>query len=109
MIMNVLGKLFKKKNKLKPSTELKLCIIDDSTSDLWITLGITEQRRDEIVKICKEAYNNHSTKTDSYKEIVDQCQHVNEVIPACIVFERLCDLNNNPLAGLFQAFGHEND
>ena len=75
--MNVLGKLFKKKNKLKPSTELKLCIIDDSTSDLWITLGITEKRRDEIVKICKKAYNNHSTKTDSYKEIVDQCQHVN--------------------------------
>jgi hypothetical protein len=109
MIMNVLGKLFKKKNKLKPSTELKLCIIDDSTSDLWITLGITEKRRDEIVKICKKAYNNHSTKTDSYKEIVDQCQHVNEIIPACIVFERMCEINNHPLTGLIQALSREDD
>ena len=107
--MSMLGKLFKRKKRLKPSTELKLCIVDESTSDLWITLGITEKRRDEIVKICQEAYNNYNTKTDSYKKIVDQCYHINEIIPACIVFERMCNLHDNPLSGLIQILGREND
>jgi len=105
--MIMLGKLFKRKKKLKSSSEFKLCIIDNSTSDLWITLGITNKRRDEIVEICKNAYNNHQTKTDSYEEIVKQCTHINEVIPACIVFERMCEVHNNPLAGLFSALGRE--
>ena len=105
----MLGKLFKRKKKLQPSPALKVCIIDDSTSDLWVTLGITDERRDEIVQFCKDAYNNHETKTDSYAEIVDQCNHVNEVITSCIIFERICDINNNPLSGLMKAFSREDD
>ena len=107
--MSMLGKLFKRKKGLKPSAELKLCIVDDSTSDLWITLGITSERRDEIIAICDRAYHNNQVKTDCYKEIVDQCNHINEVIPACIIFERMCDVNNNSLAGLIQILGREND
>ena len=107
--MSMLGKLFKRKKGLKPSTELKLCIVDDTTSDLWITLGITDKRRDEIIAICDNAYHNNEVKTDCYKEIVDQCNHINEVIPACIIFERMCNVNNNPLAGLIQILGREND
>ena len=98
--------LFKKK-KLKSSPELKVCIIDETTSDLWATLGITEERRDEIIAFTRKAYHNYETKTDSYAAIVDQCYHVNEVITACIVFERLCEVNNNPLAGLFKVLGRE--
>ena len=109
MIMSMLGKLFKKEKGLKPSTELKLCIIDDTTSDLWVTLGITEERRDEIVAFCKKAYHDHNVKTACYKDIVDQCKHVNEIVPACIVFERICDVENNPLAGLMKVFSREDD
>lgn len=105
----MLGKLFKRKKTLKPSPALKVCIIDDTTSDLWVTLGITAERRDEIVQFCKEAYDNHETKTNSYSEIVDQCKHVNEVITACIIFERVCDAHDNPMTGLIKMFSREND
>jgi hypothetical protein len=107
--MKSLQNLFKRKKTLKPSTALKLCIIDDNTSDLWITLGITEERRDEIVAFCKKAYNDHNVKTACYKDIVDQCKHVNEIVPACIVFERICDVENNPLAGLMKIFSREDN
>jgi hypothetical protein len=105
----MLGKLFKRKKTLKPSPALKVCIIDDTTSDLWVTLGITDQRRDEIIQICKDAFNNHETKTDSYVEIVNKCNHVNEVITACIIFERLCDVHNSPMGGLLKILSREND
>jgi hypothetical protein len=106
--MKSLQNLFKRKKTLMPSTALKLCIIDDNTSDLWITLGITDQRREEIIQFCKDAFDNHDTKTGSYTEIVDKCTHVNEVVPACIIFERLCDVHNDPLSGLMQVLGREN-
>ena len=109
MIMSMLGKLFKRNKQLKPSPALKVCIIDDTTSDLWVTLGITDQRRDEIIQICKDAFNNHETKTDSYVEIVDKCNHVNEVITACIIFERLCDMHDSPLPSLMRILRGEND
>jgi hypothetical protein len=105
----MLGKLFKRKKTLKPSPALKVCIIDDTTSDLWVTLGITDERRDQIVQLCKDAFDNHETKTGSYVEIVDKCKHVNEVITACIIFERVCDVHNDPMAGLMKMFSREND
>lgn len=105
--MSMLGKLFKRKKETVQ--EFKLCIVDDTTSDLWITLGITEKRRDEIIAICENAFENNNTKTDCYKEIVDQCTHINEVVPACIIFERMCDRENNPLAGLIKMLSREND
>ena len=105
--MSMLGKLFKRK-KITVQ-EFNLCIVDDTTSDLWITLGITDKRRNEIIAICNNAYDNHDVKTDCYKEIIEQCTHINEVVPACIVFERMCDVNNNPLAGLMKIFSREDD
>lgn len=104
----MLGKLFKRKKTLKPSTALKLCIIDDTTTDLWITLGITGSRKEEIIQFCKDAFDNHDTKTACYTEIVDKCNHVNEIVPACIIFERLCEVNDHPLAGLMKMMGREN-
>ena len=105
----MLGKLFKRKKKLKPSTALKVCIIDDTTSDLWVTLGITDERRDEIIAFTKKAYNDHDTKTDCYATIVDQCYHVNEIITACIIFERLSEIHDNPLVGIMKMFRREDD
>jgi hypothetical protein len=104
--MNLFGKLFNRKKKLIDSPELKVCIIDESTTDLWTTFGITEERRDEIVEICKEAYKLHDIKSHSYVYIVDKCKHVNEVVTATIVFERMCEqTENHPLAGLMKLFG----
>ena len=105
--MKVLGKLFnRRKKKLINSPELKICIIDDTTTDLWITFGITEERRDEIIAICEQSYKQFDIKSKSYEYIVDKCKHVNEVVTATIIFERMCDQqNDHPLAGLMKLFG----
>ena len=104
--MKVLGKLFNRKKKLVNSPELKVCIIDDTTTDLWITFGITDKRRDEIIDLCKETLHNSDSKSECYVRIVDQCKHVNEVITATIIFERICDRQEeHPLAGLMKLFG----
>ena len=103
--MNVLGKLFNRKKKLVNSPELKICIIDDTTSDLWTTFGITDKRRDEIVDLCKKTLHDSDSKSECYVRIVDQCKHVNEVVTATIIFERMCDRENDPLSGLMKLFG----
>jgi hypothetical protein len=105
----MLGKLFKRKKTLEPAQALKLRIIDDTTTDLWVTLGITDVRKEEIIQFCKDAFDNHETKTGSYTEIVDKCTHVNELVPACIIFERLCDVHNSPMGGLLKILSREND
>jgi hypothetical protein len=103
--MKMLGKLFGKK-KLVDSPKLKVCIIDDTTTDLWTTLGITPERRDELVDICEQAYHQFDGKSKCYEYIVDQCKHVNEVITTTIVFERMCEgPSNHPLSGLIKLFG----
>lgn len=105
--MSMLGKLFKKEKTT--TQEFNLCIVDDTTSDLWVTLGITDVRRDEIIAFCEKAFENHEVKTDCYKEIVEQCKHINEVIPSCIIFERMCELHNNPLANMIQILRNEDN
>lgn len=104
--MNMLGKLFNRKKKLVNSPELKICIIDDTTTDLWCTFGITNERRDEIIDLCKEALHDSNSKSECYVRIVDQCKHVNEVVTATIIFERMCEQeNDNPLASLIKLLG----
>jgi hypothetical protein len=104
--MKVLGKLFNRKKKLVNSPELKICIIDDTTTDLWTTFGITEERRDEIVDLCRKTLFDSDSKSECYVRIVDQCRHVNEVVTATIVFERMCDRQEaHPLSGLMKLFG----
>lgn len=92
--MKWLGKLFNRKKKLESSSELKLCIIDDTTDDMWTTLGIIDERREEIVEFCKEAYKIADKKHQSYQYIIEKCKHINEVVVATIVFERYCELND---------------
>jgi hypothetical protein len=104
--MNLLGKLFNRKKKLVNSSELKVLIIDESTTDLWTTFGITEKRRDELVLMCRKAFELHSNKANCYVYIVDNCKHVNEVVTTTIVFERMCEVaNDNPFSGLMKLFG----
>ena len=101
--MNLLGKLFNRKKKLVNSPELKVCIIDDTTTDLWTTFGITDKRRDELVDVCKDSLKLNDSKSDAYVYIVDRCKHVNEVITATIIFERMCEqASENPLAALLK-------
>jgi hypothetical protein len=95
----MLGKLFKTKKVLKPSGELKVAIVDEQNENLYHTFGITDERRDELIKLTKENFNKHSDISKSYAEIVDNCKHVNEVIVCVIVFERILELNKSESPG----------
>ena len=104
--MSMLGKLFgKKKKELKPSPELKVCLINEESHDLYEVFGITSERRKELNRLTKEALMSEEDASASYKVIVDQCKHVNEVIVCVIVFERMRDQANDPMHKLAQLFG----
>ena len=103
--MKVLGKLFNRKKKLVNSTELKVRIIDDTTTDMFVTFGIVKKRKDELFDTCKEAYDKYDIKSEAYVYIVDKCKHVNEVVVSTIMFERMCNYSNDPMMRLMKMFG----
>jgi len=104
--MSMLGKLFGKKKELKPSSEMKVAIVDGTSDDLYINFGITDSRRDQLIELTLAAFKNHERLHNSYQEIVSQCKHVNEVIVCAIIFERkLVHQKENPLAMLEKLFG----
>jgi hypothetical protein len=102
--MKVLGKLFNRKKKLVNSPELRVCIIDDTTTDMFVTFGIIKERKNELFDACKEAYDKYDVKSEAYVYIVDKCKHVNEVVVCTIMFERMCTVNDDPLARLAKMF-----
>ena len=100
--MNMLKKLFKK--SLKPSTELKVCIVDEKSDDLHEVFGISSERKKELGKITFAAFHDNENSADSYVNIVEKCNHVNEIIVCTIIFERIKDKQNNPMHMLSQMF-----
>lgn len=102
--MKVLGKLFNRKKRLHNSPELRVCIIDDTTTDMFVTFGIIKERKDKLFDTCKEAYDKYDVKSEAYVHIVDRCKHVNEVVVCTIMFERMCTINDDPLARLAKMF-----
>jgi hypothetical protein len=104
--MSMLGKLFgKKKKTLKPSPDLKVCIINEESHDLYEVFGITDERRRELNQISSKAYHDFDDASKSYEDIVKHCNHVNEVIVCTIVFERIKDNRSNPARMLAELFG----
>lgn len=106
--MNLLGKLFNKKKVLKASNVLKIAIINDNTEELYEAFGITDERRDVLVNLCKKTYNETDRMSDAFEKIVSQCKHVNEVVVCCIIFERMRTPSNFDISGLLsKMFNHE--
>jgi hypothetical protein len=81
-------KLFKKKS-YPQDNKFKLCIIDEKSDLIHEVLGITEERCRELTQLCIKAYDTSDIKTESYAMIVDQCVHVNEVVMAVQIFEKV--------------------
>jgi hypothetical protein len=83
-------KLFKKKKKSYPQdNKFKLCIIDEKSDLIHEVLGITEERCRELTELCIKAYDASDIKTESYAMVVEQCVHVNEVVMAVQIFEKV--------------------
>jgi hypothetical protein len=82
-------KLFKK--KIYPQdNKFKLCIIDEKSDLIHEVLGITEERCRELTNLCIEAYDASDMKTVSLGYIVERCKHINEVVMAVQIFEKVC-------------------
>ena len=90
--MKVLGKLFNKNKKTKTyskDSEFKLCIINDDTNVIHQTLGITDERADELARISLQCYEKHDKVTEMLNEIYSHCTHINEVTMVLFVHHKI--------------------
>jgi len=109
MIMSWLGKLMGKKKTYPTDSQFKLCIVDENSTMLYQVLGITEKRCKELLKICEEGFDTQSKKTDSLQYIYKHCTHINEVVMATEMFNKMIELKEKQhIAGnlLSKLFGN---
>lgn len=110
MIMNWLGKVFKKKKKsYNTDCNYKLLIIDDKEELLHNILGISEKRAEELTEVCINAYKNNEQLHSCLEEIVDNCKHTNEVVFATLISQKVIDRfqSRDRMLGLLKnMFGH---
>jgi hypothetical protein len=59
--------------------QFKLRIIDEDADELYMALGISEERAEELQNICLKAFDEYSLKTEVYQQVFDNCVHINEV------------------------------
>ena len=92
--MNWLGKAFRKKEiKTYPQDgEFKLCIINDDTDILHVTLGVTEARAKELSEVCLNAWDKHEKTTSIVQEMLSHCKHINEVTMVFFIFQKVVEL-----------------
>lgn len=102
--MKWLGKRLQKKKTYSQDGEFKLCIINEDTDLMHETLGLTDQKAEELAKICLKAYENNNKATDMIDEILSHCKHINEVTMAFFMFHRITELKKreSSLGGIFK-------
>jgi len=110
MIMNWLGKLFKKKKKTyNTDHNYKLLIIDDSKELIHEILGISDERAEELLNICLKAYDNNTHVHTCLEDVVSECKHTNEVVMATLMMQKVIDRKtqmNGLMGALKNMFGN---
>ena len=84
----------KEKETYSKDYQFKLRIIDETSDTLYILLGITEERAEELQNICKDSFQKYECKTDIYLEVFDKCVHINEVTFCFEVLQHIKELYN---------------
>jgi hypothetical protein len=98
--MNVLGKLFNKKKTYPKDNNFEVLIIGEDKSDFQEMLGITDVRKEELVKLALISYKNEDLFTSSCKAVVAECTHINEVVFVMTVLTKIREVECNPFAAL---------
>ena len=101
--MNVLGKLFNKKKTYPKDNKFNVLIIGEDKTDFQEMLGITEERGQELIKMCVKSYKEQDLFSDSCKEVVDQCNHINEVVYVMASLCRIRESMNPDLAAILSS------
>ena len=87
--------LFKKKKKSYPQdNKFYLCIIDENGDKLHQNLGITEERAQELTKLCIDSYQNNELLYKCLDNLVKGCVHTNEIVFATMVMHKIIDRFN---------------
>jgi hypothetical protein len=103
--MNVLGKLFNKKKTYPKNNEFEVLIIGEDKSDFQEMLGITDKRKEELVKLAFISYKNEDLFTSSCKAVVAKCTHINEVVFVMTILTKIREVESNPLSLLLGSIG----
>lgn len=94
--MNWLGRIFKKKKSSYPNDQVhRLLIIDEKAELVHHNLGITEERADELLKMCLAAYREHKLLYTALEFIVSNCKHTNEVVFSTMIFQKIIERENS--------------
>jgi hypothetical protein len=59
-------------------------LLDIPDESVYAVMGISEERSDEIVDICKDAYKKKNYFTDTLKEIVENMDSLEEIVFAVL-------------------------
>jgi hypothetical protein len=75
---------------------LKIIIIDDESTKIATTLGITDERYDELCNIAQDAWNSNKTITDAMSKASVYAKHANELAVICFMFGTICQSQKDP-------------
>lgn len=104
--MGVFNLLKKKKKTYSGKQEFNLLIIDEESGELTTSLAITQERVDEIVKICKESYKDSDKLTEAIQKTLKKMNHINEATYAILILARLHEReDSNPILSMLRSFG----
>jgi hypothetical protein len=98
----MLKKLFRKKN-YNTSKVFKLSIINDESTNLSEVLGITDDRRDQLASLCREAIKLEKL-SQSLDLVYSECKHENEIAYATLLLGRLHERETDRSASLLRLF-----
>ena len=98
--MNVLGKLFNKKKTYPRDNKFEVLIIGEDKSDFQEMLGITDKRKEELVRLAFKSYRDNDLFTTSCQVTVAECTHINEVVFVMTVLTKIREVECNPFAAL---------
>jgi hypothetical protein len=99
-----LQKLFAR--KLVVTNEPGKCLIvievEKETSSIYTALGMSEERADELEKICHQTFHRNSNIVATIAEVSTHCLHANELYFVSFILTTIHAGHRNP-AGIIQA------
>ncbi len=104
--MNVLGKLFNRKKTYPKNDKFEVLIIGEDKSDFQEMLGITDKRKDELLKLAFDSYKGNELFTTSCQVAVADCTHINEVVFVMTILSKIREMDNNPLSAILSKLGN---
>lgn len=75
------------------TAKFKVLIINDEVSTISDSLGITEERREVLEKLCHSAYEDYETFTETMVIVSNEVKHANEFAYAFSVLGHLHSKN----------------